>query len=129
MKIIVTNWVNILGIFLVMLFYSVIFNQFNNDLNYNIFQSIVAALIVICLYGMMFWGLFVVSLVVLDLLLLVRDQGNLRSKLLLEWAIISSPFVYWSIKYQEWGFLIAVIAFLISQLLREKLILKKVMQP
>ena len=69
-----------------------------------------------------------ISLVVLDLLLLVRSQNNLRQKLLLEWAIISSPFVYWTIKYQQWIFLVAVIAFLITQFLREKLIPKKIMK-
>ena len=124
MKIIVTNWINILGVFLVTLFYSVILSQFNNDLNYNVFQSLVAALIVICLYGMMFWGLFVASLIVLDLLLIVKSQNNVRQKLLIEWALISSPFIYWVIRYGEWIFLIAIITFAITQFLRYRIIVK-----
>jgi hypothetical protein len=124
MRILTTNWINILGVFVSMLLYSVIFNQLNNDLGYNIFQSIVGGLILICLYGMMFWGLFVISLIVLDLLLIVRNQNNLRIKLSIEWAIISAPFIYWAIRYQEWVFLVSVLAFLLTQLFREKIIVK-----
>ncbi|CAG5074757.1 hypothetical protein DYBT9623_05445 [Dyadobacter sp. CECT 9623] len=124
MKILTTNWINILGVFIAMLLYSIIFNQLNNDLGYNIFQSIVGSLILICLYGMMFWGLFVVSLIVADLLLIVWDQKHLRQKLLIEWLIISSPAIYRLIKYQEWIFLVGIVAFFITQLLREKLIVK-----
>lgn len=45
MKIIFTNWINIVGVFFAMLFYVALVSQFDNDLNYNIFQSLVAALI------------------------------------------------------------------------------------
>jgi hypothetical protein len=124
MKIMASNWINVLGVFVVMLVYSVLFNQFNNDLDYNIFQSIVAGLISICLYGMMFWGLFVVSLIILDLLLIVWNQKYLRQKLLAEWLFVSSPFIFWGIKYEEWIIAIAIITFFITQCLRKGLIIK-----
>ncbi|MDQ6482688.1 hypothetical protein [Dyadobacter sp. LHD-138] len=124
MKILTTNWINILGVFIVTLFYAVILNHSDSNLNYNIFQSVVAGLILICLYGMMFWGLFIISLIVADLLLIVWSQKLLKQKLLLEWLLVSSPFIYWVIKYQEWISLIGIIAFFITQLLREKLIVK-----
>lgn len=124
MKIIATNWINVLGVFLVTLFYSVIFSQLNNDLNYSIFQSLVASLIVICLYGMMFWALFLVLLIIVDLLLIVKRQNNVSRMLLIEWALISSPFTYWIIRYEEWIFLIAIITFAITQFLRCRLIVR-----
>jgi hypothetical protein len=72
----------------------------------------------------MFWGLFAVLLVVGDLLFIVRDQKKLRIKLLIEWGVISSPFIYWTIKYGEWIFAAALITFFITQFLRERLITK-----
>lgn len=67
-------------------------------------------------------GLFVVSLIALDLLVIMRNKNHLKGKLLIEWLVISSPFIYWTIKYKEWIFAVAIVAFLISQLLRERLI-------
>jgi hypothetical protein len=124
MKILTTNWINILGVFVATLIYAVILNHSDSNLSYNIFQSIVAGLILICLYEMIFWGLFIISLIVADLLLIVWSQKLLKQKLLIEWLLVSSPFMYWVIKYQDWISLIAIIAFLITQLLREKLIIK-----
>jgi hypothetical protein len=60
----------------------------------------------------------------LDLLLFIRSQNNLKAKLVIEWLIISSPFVYWAIRYKEWIFVAAIVALLITQLLREKKIQK-----
>lgn len=73
---------------------------------------------------MMFWGLFVASLIVLDLLLIVKSQNNVRQKLLIEWFLISGPFVYWVIRYGEWIFLMAIITFAITQFFRNRLIVK-----
>ena len=67
-------------------------------------------------------GLFLVSLIVLDLLIILRNRNHLKEKLLIEWLIISSPFIYWTIKYNEWIFAVAIVAFLLSQLIRERLI-------
>ncbi|MGG7666996.1 hypothetical protein [Dyadobacter sp. BHUBP1] len=124
MKIIASNWINIFGIFIVTLFYAVTSNQLNNDLDYSIFQSIIAGLILVCLYGIIFWSLFVASLIILDLLLIVKKQNNIRQKLLIEWIVISGPFTYWGIKYGEWIFLVAIVAFAITQFCREKLLIK-----
>ena len=55
--------------------------------------------------------MFVVSLAIADLLLIVRDQNKLRQKLLVEWLLLSCPFIYWGIKYGEWIFAVAIITF------------------
>jgi hypothetical protein len=86
-------------------------------------QAIFGGLLSVCLYGKMFWGGFIVALVVLDLLLIIHNQNNLKVKLIIEWFIINIPLIYWTIKYSEWILLVAVIAFLITQLLREKRII------
>lgn len=124
MKIIKTNWINILGVFLSLFIYSIILNITSDGVMQTFFQSILAALVLVSLYGILFWVMFAILLVILDIVLIVRSKNNLKLKLLLEWLIISCPFLYWTAKYNEWIFLVAIIAFLITQLLREKLITK-----
>ena len=119
MTVIKTNWINITGVFLITYFYVITDVLLHSG---TFIQAIVGGLISICLYGMMFWGLFVVSLIVLDLLVIMRNKNHLKAKLVIEWLVISSPFIYWTIKYNELIFAVAIVAFLISQLLRERLI-------
>ena len=78
----------------------------------------------IILYGAMFWIGFLVLMFILDMLLMNKQMKNVNSRLLLQWLIISIPFVYWLVKYSEWIFLVAVLAFLITQYIRKEKILK-----
>lgn len=121
MKIIKTNWINLIGVFVITYFYIIADVLIHSG---TFIQAIVGGLISICLYGMMFWGLFIASLIVLDFLLFSRNQNHLKAKFLIEWLLISSPFIYWTLKYGEWIFAVAIGAFLLTQLLREMLINK-----
>jgi hypothetical protein len=125
MKILLTNWINLSGVFLVVFAFSFVSALTDANLSYNIFQCILAALFSVCGFGMMFWALFIISLVILDLIFIVPGRNNLKMKLIIEWLIISSPFIYWTVKYHEWIFAAAMIAFFITQLLREKRIIGK----
>lgn len=125
MKVLTTNWINLLGVFAVVFIYSIILNLTDTNISRNLLQAILGALILVFGYGMMFWGLFIVALIVLDLLIITRNQNNLKAKLMIEWVLISIPFIYWTVKYSEWIFLAAVFAFLVTQLLREKYILSR----
>jgi len=127
MKIIKTNWINIVGVFIAAFLYAVILNMNDVNVSRNVFQSILPALMLVCLFGFMFWVFFIVLLIILDLLLLVKSRSKLIGKILIEWLVISSPFIYWAVMYKEWIFVIAVIAFLITQMMRIKNI-NKVLQ-
>ena len=120
MKIIKTNWINLIGVFIAVFLYAIVLNLNDTNVSRNLFQSILPALILVCLYGILFWALFIILLVVLDLLFIVKDQTNLTAKLLIEWFIISSPFIYWAVRYREGIFIAAIIAFLITQFIRQK---------
>lgn len=96
----------------------------DTNLSYNIFQSIIAALFLVCGFGIMFWALFIVSLVILDVIIIIPNRNNLKKRLIIQWLIISAPSAYVTIKYHEWIVVIAIIAFFITQLLREKFIRK-----
>ncbi len=124
MKILKTNWINIVGVFVITLMYVFINSFFFHSATF--VQAIFGAALSVCLYGIIFWGLFLILLVVLDLVFFTKNKNNLRTKLLIEWFIISLPFIYWIVKYNQWIFLVGVLAFLITQLLRKKLIIKAV---
>ena len=121
MKIIFTNWVNLLGVFVAVYLYSFIVT-WNYCPSFNVFQALLSASISVCLYGCLFWGLFVLSLLFLDVLLITGDSKNLKTKLFLEWMVISTPFNYWMIKYNVWVFFVGIVAFLVTQILRRTLI-------
>lgn len=124
MKTLQTNWINILGVFVVLFLYTFL----NSWINYpaTIIQALLGAFLLVCLYGIMFWVGFIIMLIILDSALIIPNPKNLKIKLLIEWFVISSPFVYWAIKYPEQRtlYVIAIITFLITQLLRDKLINK-----
>jgi len=52
----------------------------------------------------------------------MRNQNNLMRKLILEWLLVSIPFIYLGIKYRKWIFLLAVLVFLFTQVLRNRYI-------
>jgi hypothetical protein len=118
MKIIKTNWINLIGVFIAVFIYAIALNLNDTNVSRNLFQSILPALMLVCLYGILFWALFIILLVVLDLLI-IKNQTNLTVKLLIEWFIISSPFIYWAVRYKEGIFIAAIIAFLITQFIRQ----------
>jgi hypothetical protein len=122
MNILKTNWINFLGIFIILYVYSIV-NAFNLHPAFSLFQAFVSASISICLYGILFWVLFFVSQITFDLIF-IRNVEKLRIKLLIEWLVVSSPFIYWIFIYSENIFIIGVIAFFITQIIREKLIIK-----
>ena len=116
-----TNWVNLLGIFIMVFSYAVI--RAYLTMSFSLFQAITSGLILVVLYGKTFWVGFVIALISLDLILL-KDKQSLVLMLLTEWIIISIPFIYWFFKYKQWIFIIAVITFFFMQLLRNRMLQK-----
>lgn len=130
MKILRTNWINIIGVFTSVFLYSFISSFIIEDgVSRTIFQAIIASLMGIVLYGVLFWTSFIILLIILDLILIVPNPKNLRLKLVIEWLMISLLLILWAVIYRErmwiYGiFITSIIAFLITQLFREKLIKK-----
>src|SRR6185437_15514123 len=97
-KIILSNWINLLTIFIVVyiagFFSAIIHDKFAfNEALFGTTYSIVG-------YGMIFWIGFIICILILDIILFGfnRKRQNATSKLFIEWLIISSPFMYWLIK-------------------------------
>ncbi|MFD1258282.1 hypothetical protein ACFQ3S_15870 [Mucilaginibacter terrae] len=122
MKAVKTNWVNLLGIFLTVTSCMTIYNYIDPQASRTIFQAFIASLFLVLGYGMLFWLYLIITLIILDYLLIHKKNQSLKFNLILEWILISSPLIYGIVKYYEWIFLIAIASFLITQLIRERLL-------
>lgn len=126
LQILKTNWVNVLGVFLAVYLFVVAgaFTESTKSFEDTVRRDILGSLFAVIMYGMVFWLGFIACISVLDFALIRKHWKNLNLVLFLEWFIISVPFIYWLIIYSEWVFLVAVLAFLITQYLRKEKILK-----
>lgn len=126
-----TNWVNVAGIFLVVYLSAIISELLKIESGTDIIDAlgvgILGGLIGILLYGSIFWIGFLLAMFLLDLLLMNEDHKHLRLKLLIEWIAVSSPFLYWFFIYTQWIFAVVIVAFLITQLIREREIKKLIL--
>lgn len=114
-KIFLTNWINLLGIFLAVYLSAAISELFISG---SPVVGFIGGLFAIIFYGSVFWEGFIIAMFLLDFILLDKNKERLRLKLFVEWVIVSSPFVYWFIQYTQWIFLVAVITFFITQIIR-----------
>lgn len=125
LKLLSTNWINFTGIFFIVLLFSIIRSiYYQKFLLIEIICTVIPLFLAIIFYGSIFWGILFVGLLLIDTLLIRRAKKNLRLMLIIEWLIISSPFIYWFIIHIEWIWLISIITFFFTQLLRESKIRK-----
>lgn len=117
-KILLTNWINLAGVSVAIWLFGIILTWGAEPLDWNIFNLALVIFISVCLYGFPFWMFCFLAIIFLDLFLIGRNRSRLILKLMIEWMIISLPFGYWFIIYTEWTFLVGIIAFLVTQLLR-----------
>jgi hypothetical protein len=123
-KIVLSNWVNVVSIFVCVYVAGCISAMINDTFTFS--EALVGSIFSVVLYGSVFWIGFFIEITLFDVLLFSfnRDPAYINYKLILEWIIISAPFIYWLIKYNEWIFLVAILAFLIGQYLRRPYIFK-----
>ena len=123
-QVLLTNWIN-LAIILISTFLYAFFNSIIS-VKFTVKEALFGATYLVLGYGIMFWTGFFTIIVLLDILLFSfnRESRYNNYKLALEWVIISTPFIYWIIKYDQWIFLVAILAFLIGQYLRRPYIFR-----
>ncbi len=117
-QILFLNWIN----FLVILLSTFVFSIINSIVgaNFTFGEAIFGSVYLVLGYGIMFWFGFFILIGMLDIVLfsIINKPQYVKCKLALEWLIISLPFIYWLVKYNQWIFLVAVLAFLVGQFLR-----------
>ena len=123
-KIILSNWINLLTIFVVVYIVGVISAIIEDKFTFG--EALFGTIYSIILYGLMFWIGFIACILILDIILFSfnRNSKYTAAKLLAEWTIIIAPFIYWVVRYGEWIFLVGILAFLLGQYLRKPLILR-----
>ena len=123
-KVVLTNRINLFTIFIAVYIASLIFNMANAK--FALGEALFGATYLVLGYGIMFWIGFIICILVLDIALFsfYKEPQYTTYKLAIEWLLISSPFIYWLIKYNQWIFLVAILAFLIGQYLRRPYILR-----
>lgn len=124
LQIFFTNWINLIVILIstfVFLFLSAILTE-----NFSFGQAVFGSAFVVLVYGIMIWIGFFILIGILDFVLfsIMKQIKYINYKLGLEWLLISSPLIYWLIKYNQWIFLVAIFAFLIGQYIRRYYIIK-----
>ena len=120
MRVLITNWINLVGVFIAVLAYATAANVFGASGPGNFGLAMLGSLVLICLYGWMLWLLFTLLLAVLDLIFIVRAKSNITGWLIIEWLIVSAPFIYWTVKYGEPVFIAASVGLLAAQMIRKK---------
>lgn len=123
-KILLSNWVNLLVIFIAVYIGGFISAMINDK--FTISETLFGTTYSVILYGMIFWSGFIICILILDVIMFsfYKEKQYTTIKLAIEWLIISTPFIYWMIKYNQWIFLIAILSFLIGQYLRRPYIIK-----
>jgi hypothetical protein len=124
LQILLTNWINVVLILLSTFVFSILNSIVNANFTFG--EAIFGSIYLVLGYGIMFWLGFFMLIGLLDVVLfsIMKQLKYVNYKLALEWIIISSPFIYWLIKYNQWIFLVAILAFLIGQYLRRPYIFK-----
>ena len=117
-----------MGIFGAVLGYAVLLNLVTTS--YSPLQALVAGSILVLGYGLLFWAGFWGAVLLLDAgLLLGANPARLTPRLLLEWALISTPFLYWAVLYHQGIFGVASAAFLGTQCLQNGWLKRALSQP
>ncbi|KAA3646823.1 MAG: hypothetical protein DWP98_10185 [Bacteroidetes bacterium] len=130
LKILGTNYIHLIGFIITTYFSSIIFsllklerytNEFTID---SLIVWVFTVPLLIFTYGLIFLGGFYLSIIIMDSIGFFLFPNQTRRILLIEWLIIIPPFVYWAFQYDYWLWLTLSVSFLITQLIREKIINK-----
>jgi hypothetical protein len=71
-------------------------------------------------YGLKIIGYFLLTIVTMDIVSFSWTNKWAKQTLILQWIIISIPFVYWAFEYDYWLWITLSISLLATQLIRGK---------
>lgn len=117
-----TNWVSLLLTFIVVYVYA--FMRAYITTNFTFYQAVYSSLILVFLYGLVFWIGLTILLIVLDIFIVGTGRKQLAIRLFWESVIICIPFIFWAVKYGQIIFGVGAIAFMLGQIIRLRIIRK-----
>jgi hypothetical protein len=125
-RILSTNWIHLLGFYvtthLTVVLFQITKSAYATDDGWieMLSLSFLSVPLVFFTYGLVFLIGFYGVILVLDSIGFSLDKLKIRQVLILEWVIISLPFIIWAFEYEYWLWISLSISFLITQLIREK---------
>ena len=125
-KIILTNWVHLVGFYLVTYLSIILFALFGfegytiENWAQTIFLNLIMILYLIFGYGFLPLVGFFGVIVILDLICFNFVRTKTTWILFLEWVLIIPTFLLWAFKYEYWLWIALIISFGITQWLRER---------
>lgn len=122
LKIISTNWIHLVGFYITTYLTLVIGGIFDPTEGWQplILTGFLAALMLFAIYGYAIIGWFYLTIFVMDMAAFSWKSRWTRGILIVEWLIISAPFVYWAFKYEYWLWITLSMSLLATQMLRKK---------
>jgi len=125
-----TNWIHLLGFYITTYLYGLFakligFEDTYDDWFVTIFYNLIGIIFLLLTYGLMIVISFYLVILCLDLLLFQFKKLRLLHIVIMEWAIIIPPFIYWAFAEDYWLWLALIGSLLTTQLLRRKVLMKK----
>src|SRR5258707_3828345 len=106
LNIVSTNWIHILGFYLTTYFSLILFKLIGLETSDGweslLIASIFSILLLFLVYGLMIIGGFYLTIITMDIISFSGRNKWTKETLLIEWVIISVPFIYWAFKYEYW---------------------------
>jgi len=124
LKIILTNWKHLIGFYITIYVSFIIFKiiGLGDDYEWDVLLwfGFVSAGILMLAYGLKILGCFALTIVAMDIVSFSWTNKWTKWTLILQWTIISAPFIYWAFEYEYWLWIALSISLLTTQLLRRK---------
>lgn len=127
LKILLSNWIHLFAIyfgFYLTIIGAKIFESNDYSWSSTLFESLLTIPLLILVYGLDLLWKFFVTIIILDIILFSFNQRWTKEKIIIEWAIIVTPFINAAFEYKYWAWLTISILFLLTQFYRKKQILK-----
>lgn len=126
LRTITTNWVHIVGFYLTTYLTLVIGSFFDPAEGWEpaVLTGFISAILLFVVYGYVIIGWFYLAIVLLDIACFTWTNKWRKEILIMEWIIISGPFIYWALEYEYWLWITLSVSLLTTQMIRLKKIKK-----
>jgi hypothetical protein len=123
LKIISTNWTHLVGFYLTTYLSFILFKIIGLGDDYEwdtLWFGFISAGLLFIVYGLDILGYFILTILTMDIISFSWTNKWIKETLIIQWIIISTPFIYWAFEYQYWLWITLSISLLITQMIRRK---------
>src|SRR5690606_30744811 len=121
LKIIATKWTHLDGFYLTTYLSFILFKLIGRGDDYEwdiLWFGFISAGLLFIVYGLNILGYFVLAIVTMDVISFSWSNKWTKETLIIQWIIISTPFIYWAFEYEYWLWITLSISLLITQMIR-----------